>query len=46
MGWLNRDRMFDPLRAEPRFVVLMKKLRFALSTTVLSAACAAKEDCV
>jgi len=28
MGWLNKDRMFDPLRAEPRFVALMKKLRF------------------
>jgi len=29
MGWLNRDRMFDPLRSEPRFVALLKKLRFA-----------------
>ncbi len=29
MGWLNKDRMFDPLRAEPRFVALMKKLKFA-----------------
>ena len=28
MGWLNKDRMFDPLRSEPRFVVLMRKLRF------------------
>ena len=28
MGWLNKDRMFDPLRSEPRFVALMKKLRF------------------
>jgi eukaryotic-like serine/threonine-protein kinase len=29
MGWLNKDRMFDPLRSEPRFMALMKKLRFA-----------------
>lgn len=29
MGWLNKDRMFDPLRSEPRFVALMRKLRFA-----------------
>ena len=28
MGWLNKDRMFDPLRADPRFVALMKKLKF------------------
>jgi tetratricopeptide (TPR) repeat protein len=28
MGWLKMDRIFDPLRAEPRFVALMKKLRF------------------
>jgi tetratricopeptide (TPR) repeat protein len=28
MGWLNKDRMFDPLRSEPRFIALMKKLRF------------------
>jgi TolB-like protein/Flp pilus assembly protein TadD len=27
MGWLKMDRMFDPLRSEPRFVALMKKLR-------------------
>jgi hypothetical protein len=27
-GWLNKDRMFDPLRADPRFVALMKKLKF------------------
>jgi TolB-like protein len=28
MGWLNKDRMFDPLRGEPRFAALMKKLGF------------------
>jgi eukaryotic-like serine/threonine-protein kinase len=26
LGWLKRDRTFDPLRSEPRFVALMKKL--------------------
>jgi TolB-like protein/Flp pilus assembly protein TadD len=33
MGWLKEDRMFDPLRSEPRFVALMKKLRFAPEET-------------
>jgi len=28
MGWLNKDRMFDPLRSEPRFRALMKRLGF------------------
>ena len=26
--WLKEDRIFDPLRAEPRFKALMKKLKF------------------
>jgi tetratricopeptide (TPR) repeat protein len=28
MAWLGRDAMFDPLRSEPRFIALMKKLNF------------------
>jgi Tfp pilus assembly protein PilF len=28
MAWLGRDAMFDPLRSEPRFISLMKKLNF------------------
>lgn len=27
LGWLKKDRMFAPLRSEPRFVALMKKWR-------------------
>jgi adenylate cyclase len=26
--WLKMDRIFDPLRREPRFIALMKKLNF------------------
>ncbi len=28
MAWLGQDAIFDPLRAEPRFMALMKKLNF------------------
>ena len=27
LGWLKNDRTFDPLRSEPRFVALLKKLK-------------------
>lgn len=28
MGWLKEDRVFDALHSEPRYVALMRKLRF------------------
>jgi hypothetical protein len=28
MAWIGRDAMFDPIRSEPRFETLMKRLNF------------------
>jgi len=28
LGWLKEDKVFDPLRSQPRFIALMKKLGF------------------
>ena len=28
LGWLKNDRIFDPLREDPRFIALLKKLNF------------------
>jgi len=30
LAWLKMDRIYAPLRKEPRFVALMKKLNFAI----------------
>ncbi len=32
LGWLKYDHAFDPLRSEPRFVALLKKLNFTSAT--------------
>jgi len=29
MAWIGRDHIFDPIRSQPRFVALLKKMHFA-----------------
>ena len=36
MAWIGRDTIFDPIRSEPRFVALLKKMGFTRSASTRS----------